>query len=125
MSLTSVSLLERLRTQPDEESWQRLVALYAPWLEGWLRRHGLQSSDVEDLVQDVLAVVVREVGRFQHNQQPGAFRRWLRTILIHRLRDFWRAGQRRPAATGDSNLAQVLDELEDPRSGLSRLWDEE
>jgi len=125
MSETSISLLERLHSRPDNDSWQRLIGLYTPLLHGWLRRYGLQSSDVDDLVQDVLAVVVRELPQFQHNHRPGAFRRWLRTILVHRLRNFWRGRAARPLAAGDSDLAQLLEQLEDPDSGLSRLWDEE
>src|SRR5262249_42556003 len=81
--------------------------------------------DADDLVQDVLAVVVRELPRFEHNRRTGAFRSWLRTILVHRLRDFWRARQYQPAATGDSAVLRHLEELEDPASGLSRLWDQE
>src|SRR5262245_11385042 len=125
MSETSVSLLERLSRQPDDDSWRRLLDVYGPLLRAWLARHCLQAADADDLVQDVLAVVVQELPRFEHNQRPGAFRRWLRTILVHRLRNFWRARQARPAATGDSGLGQMLDQLEDPHSGLSRLWDEE
>jgi RNA polymerase sigma-70 factor (ECF subfamily) len=74
MSETSVSLLERLRSRPDNAAWQRLVELYTPLLHGWLRRHGLRSSDVDDLVQDALAVVVRELPRFEHGQRTGSFR---------------------------------------------------
>ena len=123
MCQTSASLLERLRCEPDNASWQRLVDLYTPLLRGWLGRHGLQTSDVDDLVQDVLAVVVRDLPRFQHNRRTGAFRRWLRTILVHRLRAFWRARQARPQPTGD--LLRLLEEWSDPQASLSRLWDEE
>jgi RNA polymerase sigma-70 factor (ECF subfamily) len=125
MSETPASLLERLRLRPDKDAWQRLVTLYAPLLHGWLRPHGLQAADVDDLMQEVLAVVVRELPGFQHNQRTGAFRRWLRTVLVHRLRDFWRSTRARPLATGDSALVRWLDQLEDPDSGLSRLWDEQ
>jgi RNA polymerase sigma factor (sigma-70 family) len=125
MSETSVSLLERLRSEPDSDTWKRLVELYTPLLHGWLRQSGVQPCDADDLVQDVLAVVVRELPHFEHNRRAGAFRRWLRTILIHRLRDFWRARQGRPVASGDSELARLLEQLEDPDSGLSRLWDEQ
>ena len=124
MSDTSASLLERLRSRPDEASWQRLVGLYTPLIQGWLCRHLLPHADVEDLVQEVLAVVVRELPRFEH-RRPGAFRAWLRTITVHRLRDFWRARRYRPEATGASDFLRKLDELEDPASGLSRLWDGE
>jgi len=125
MSDTSASLLQRLREQPEGEAWQRLVGIYTPLLKQWLGRYGLQVSDVDDLVQDVLAVVVREMPQFEHNQRAGAFRRWLRTILVNRLRGFWRARENRPQAGGDSDLGQMLDQLEDPQSGLSQLWDKE
>jgi RNA polymerase sigma-70 factor (ECF subfamily) len=94
-------------------------------LQKWLRRHFLLEADAEDLVQEVMAVLVREVPRFEHNGQPGAFRRWLRTILVHRLQGFWRTRQGRPQASGDSDLAKRLEQLEDPASGLSQLWDQE
>jgi RNA polymerase sigma-70 factor (ECF subfamily) len=124
MHETSVSLLDRLRDSPDAASWQRLVDLYTPLIQGWLRRQGLQDSDADDLAQDVLAVLVRELPGF-HRQRPGAFRSWLRTITVNRLRNFWRARQARPAATGDSDFGRLLEQLEDPHSELSRLWDQE
>lgn len=125
MADTSISLLDRLRLQPDAEAWQRLVDLYTPLLQRWLLHYGLPRADVEDLTQDVLTVLVRQLPDFQHNQRTGAFRHWLRTIVVRRLRDFWRSRRSRPLATGGSDFLQVLNELEDPASGLSRLWDEE
>ena len=121
---TSVSLLERLRTNPDDGAWERLVAVYRPWVVGWLRRQGLGDSDAEDLAQDILLVVLRELPSFQHNRRPGAFRAWLRAITVHRLRDFGRSRRYWPRP-GDGALPDRLDELEDPDSPLSRLWDEE
>jgi RNA polymerase sigma-70 factor (ECF subfamily) len=122
---TSVSLLERLRTNPDDGAWDRLVAVYRPWIVGWLCRHGLGDSDAEDLAQDILLVVLRELEFFQHNRRTGAFRAWLRTITAHRLRDFGRARRYRPQSGGDSASLDRLDQLQDPASPLSRLWDQE
>lgn len=123
MGLTSATLLERLRDRADAEAWQRLVDLYSPLLTSWLRRHALQDADVDDLVQDVLVTVAREAPQFRHSGRPGAFRHWLRSILANRLREFWRSQRLRPQATGDSDLAGILDQLEDPNSSISRLWD--
>ncbi len=126
MAETSFSLLDRLCSpKADAEAWRRLVDLYTPLIHGWLRRHAVAPADADDLTQEVLAVVVRELPNFKHNQQRGAFRTWLRTITVNRLRVLWRARQHRPIATGDSDFLKVLDELEDPQSGLSRLWDQE
>lgn len=120
---TSVSLLERLRRQPGAALWQRLVDIYTPLIQGWLRRHALLPQDAEDLVQDVLAVVVRRLPDFHHQARTGSFRCWLRTITVNCVRDFWRAQRHRPQATGDSKVLHILDQLEDPDSAISRQWD--
>jgi RNA polymerase sigma-70 factor (ECF subfamily) len=125
MSATSASLLERLRDRTDVEAWRRLVDLYTPLLIGWLRRHSLQPSDVDDLVQEVLTAVAREAPQFRHSGRPGAFRHWLRTILANRLHEFWRARRSQPAAAGGSDFAEMLEQLEDPGSGISQRWDRE
>jgi RNA polymerase sigma-70 factor (ECF subfamily) len=85
----------------------------------------LAEVDSDDLCQEVLAVVVREVPHFHHNGQPGAFRRWLKNVTINRLRGLWRSRQGEARATGDSDFVKMLDQLEDPDSLLSHLWDQE
>jgi RNA polymerase sigma-70 factor (ECF subfamily) len=124
MADTSLSLLERLRVQPDAPSWQRLVDLYTPLIHGWLRRQGVRPQDADDLVQEVLGVVVRELPRFQHDRRRSAFRCWLRTITLNRLRGFWRSQQTR-AAAGCAGVDDRLAQLEDPDGGLSQLWEQE
>ncbi len=126
MSQTPISLLDRLRLRPDDAAlWERLVKVYTPLLRGWLRRYDVTESDADDLIQEVMGVMVRELPRFEHNRQPGAFRSWLRSVLVNQLRAFWRARQHRPVATGQSDFLAKLDELADPGSGVSRLWDRE
>ncbi|HEV3257455.1 MAG TPA: RNA polymerase sigma factor [Gemmataceae bacterium] len=118
MDTTSVSLLDRLRRQPDAQSWQQLVAIYQPWLRGWLRAHCLQTADVDDVVQEVLAVLVKEIERFEHNGRRGAFRTWLRGIVVNRLRQF----RRQSAAAVSAEVQGRLDQLSDDHSKLSQLW---
>jgi RNA polymerase sigma factor (sigma-70 family) len=125
MADTSVSLLERLCLQPDDDSWKRFVDLYAPLIRGWLRRHSVKDEDAEDLAQEVMTVVVRELANFQHNQQRGAFRNWLRNVTVNQLRALWRTRRGRAEASGDSDIARMLDQLADPNSSLSRLWDQQ
>jgi RNA polymerase sigma factor (sigma-70 family) len=121
---TPVSLLERLRLRPDADSWRRLVDLYTPLIRDWLRRQGVQPADVDDLCQDVLGTVARELPNFYHDLRRGAFRRWLRTVTVNRLRNFWRAARVRPAV-GGAAFEEALDNLADPDSDLARVWDEE
>jgi RNA polymerase sigma-70 factor (ECF subfamily) len=121
---TSVSLLDRLAGRPTEDDWRRLLELYQPLLRAWLARAGVNASDADDLTQEVLLVVVREVGAFERRGK-GAFRGWLREVLARRVRDHFRRRRSRPTATGDSDFLRRLDELESPGSDLSRRWDRE
>jgi RNA polymerase sigma-70 factor (ECF subfamily) len=125
MAATPLSLLDRLRCQPEEQAWRRFVDLYVPLLRAWLRRARVTDADADDITQEVLAVVCRELPHFRHGQRPGSFRRWLRTVTVHRLRDFWRARHYRPLATGTDDVREMLEQLADPGSGLSGLWDQE
>jgi RNA polymerase sigma-70 factor (ECF subfamily) len=119
---TSHSLLERARNHGDADAWRRMADLYVPLIRRWLRPYMLQAADGEDLVQEVLATLARELPRFEDRGQTGAFRAWLRTITVHRLRAYWQRRQARPEPLGSEN---VLAQLEDPNSALSRAWDEE
>ena len=121
---TSVSLLERLAGAPTDGDWRRLDDLYRPLLRAWVARAGVAASDVDDLVQDVLLVVVRKISGFERRGK-GAFRTWLRTILANKMGDYFRKQKHLPTATGDSDFLRRLDELESPDSALSRLWDRE
>ncbi|HEY7156028.1 MAG TPA: sigma-70 family RNA polymerase sigma factor [Gemmataceae bacterium] len=114
---TSISLLERARTG-CAGAWERLVALYTPLLEVWLTAAGLQPADREDLTQRVLEILVRRLPDFDHSGRPGAFRAWLRGIIVNLLREFWRS---RPQPGSDALLEQLID----PNAGPSRLWDEQ
>jgi len=121
---TSVSLLDRLARSPTDSDWRRLDGLYRPLLADWAGRAGVQANDTDDLIQEVLLAVVKQVSDFDRRAE-GAFRGWLRTVLARRITDYLRRRAVRPVATGDPDFARRLDELASPASELSRLWDRE
>ena len=84
MDETSISLLNRLQRTDDSEIWDRLVGLYASLLKTWLRKYDVQSSDADDLVQEVLMAISKDVTTFDHNGRRGAFRSWLKAIFVVR-----------------------------------------
>jgi RNA polymerase sigma-70 factor (ECF subfamily) len=121
---TPLSLLERLRTAPDEAAWQRLDDIYRPLIRRWLLRWPSLEGEAEDVVQDVLAVLIRELPGFQR-QRIGSFRSWLRTITAHRALTHYHALQRQPRTVGMPLEECPLAQLQDPNSELSLLWDQE
>jgi RNA polymerase sigma factor (sigma-70 family) len=122
---TPCSLLERLRHHPDEAAWKRLVELYTPLIRRWLGQSGVNGSDSDDLMQDVFTVLVHKLPSFEHNQQRGAFRYWLRSILVNRMRRHWDAKRTTLMAAGAGENLPALEALEDPASDLNQLWDRE
>ena len=124
MNETRQSLL--LRAQSGEtDAWKDLTDLYRPLILGWLNRQGVPARDLDDLSQEVLLSVVKQLPSFQHSGQRGAFRTWLRTIVCRRTADYWRAQGADTQAQGGSGATAALQQLADPVSELNRQWDEE
>lgn len=86
MHTTSISLLQRLRARDDFEAWDRFVQLYTPMIYRWGVRTGLSSEAAGELVQEVLALLVRKLPEFRYRQK-GSFRGWLRRVTINRYRE--------------------------------------
>src|SRR5262245_46334509 len=86
MTTTPTSLLQRIRQATDQAAWRQFVLLYTPLLFYWVRRLGLQDADAVELVQEVLAELVRKLPKF-HPDRDRRFRDWLRTILLTSWRE--------------------------------------
>ncbi len=125
MNLTSQSLLDRLKNaRPDAPDWQRLQNLYMPLIRTWLARVPGIGDEVNDLSQEVLIIVVRELPAFQR-RRDGAFRAWLRQITVNRVRAYYKARRRQPLAGMGDEADRMLTELEDSTSDFARQWDRE
>jgi RNA polymerase sigma-70 factor (ECF subfamily) len=105
MNSTSISLLARLRQPGDEQAWQHFVALYTPLLYHWAKTTGLRAQEVDDLVQDVFALLVAKLPQFEYDHGQS-FRGWLRTIVVNRCRDWFRRRASQPVG----GATEVLDE---------------
>ena len=46
MITTSLSLLQRVRSGTETQSWNRFVRLYTPVIYGWIRGNGVFPQDV-------------------------------------------------------------------------------
>jgi len=122
MDSTSHTLLQQAQAG-SQGAWARLDALYRPFLGGWLRGHGFEDAEANDLTQEVLLTVVRDLGRFAHPGKPGAFRGWLRAISFNRARAAWRARRSRDGPVGGTEFQRALADWESPDGSLEAQWD--
>ena len=125
---TRYSLLQRAMLDRNSEAWFQLNRIYEPLIAGWVVRAGIEEAEVGDITQEVMQTLAKDLERFEHNGRVGAFRRWLNLIAINRCRRYWHLKKREVFTTqpvDNESASKLLDNLEDPGSDISRLWDEE
>lgn len=125
---TNKSLLQRAKLDPQSEAWFQLNNIYDPLIAGWIVRAGVEESEVSDIAQEVMQALAQDLENFEHNGRQGAFRSWLKTVTINRCRRYWDKKKRLlPIAKLPSaeSATRILNELEDPGSDVSDLWDSE
>src|SRR5436309_14586150 len=101
-SQTRISLLERLRQDPeDQAAWNEFVARYAPKILSWCRSRQLQEADAHDVTQTVLLQLATKMRRFVYDPSKS-FRGWLRTLTQHAWSDFVADRQRNRASSAET-----------------------
>lgn len=124
MTATPLSLLQRLSSKSDESDWRRLFEIYGPLIRRWLAGYGVTEAEADDLMQDVFQVLLHDIGNFKHNGRTGAFRRWLKLMIVNRLKGFWRARKMESLADGE-DVEVILRRMEDPASNPNLAWEQE
>lgn len=114
---THASLLQSLAQGPRSESWSRFCEQYGELIRGFARRQGLQPGDCEDVLQDVLMSLIRDLPKFQYDPARGRFRGYLKTITLHVI--YNRARRASPQELD----TQVADAEAD--AGIDAAWEAE
>lgn len=122
---TRPSFLERLRSDPQSQSaWSSFVERYGRLIHAWCARWGLQSNDSEDVTQNVLLQVSRQMNRFEYDP-GGSFRGWLKTVAYRAWVDFLEQRRKREAqASGDSAVLKMLNSVEAREEFLNQVEEE-
>lgn len=102
-----------------DAAWERFVDLYAPLIYHRGRKQGLDATDASELMQEVMAILVRKLPEFEYDPTKR-FRGWLRTVTVNRARDFQRRESVRPTTGAEdtiertvvTNVADLFDEAE-------------
>ncbi len=109
---TSSQLLARLKEQ-DAEAWRQMVRLYGPVVRYWIRRSGLNPTDLADVFQEVFLAVSRTIPTFRRETGVAKFRAWLKQITRSKVLDYFRRLGKLPAqALGGSTAMLRLNDVE-------------
>lgn len=96
--VTRASLLSRVRDSSNDAAWREFQALYHDLLIRFCRRRAIQEADAEDIVQTVMASLVRTLPGFIYDPGRGRFRDYLFRCTDHAIARWKKGARARPGA---------------------------
>jgi RNA polymerase sigma factor (sigma-70 family) len=90
---TRETLLEKIKNQHDDASWEDFVFYYKHYIYIICRRMNLQHHDAEEVVQKVLLKVWNSLPGFEYDKRRR-FRGWLCQVTGNCVRDLYRHAKR-------------------------------
>ena len=121
---TRQSLLLELGKRSDD-AWTEFLEVYERAVFRYCRARGLQVADAEDATQDVLAAVYARIPDWDSDRSKGSFRAWLFRVARNVSVDEIHRRARGIAASGDSQVAEILSQVPDGSEGQSVEFDAE
>ena len=127
---TRKTLLSRIKNAADDESWRTFFNAYWKLIYTTGLKSGLSDAEAQDVVQETIIAVARNIGRLHYDPAVCSFKSWLLKVTRSRILNQLRSKERRrelPAPGNDGTSGTPwLERLPDPAgAALDRLWDEE
>ncbi|HEU6449761.1 MAG TPA: sigma-70 family RNA polymerase sigma factor [Verrucomicrobiae bacterium] len=124
---TRTTLLERLKNWDDDPSWREFFETYWKLIYGFAIRNGLNAAEAQDVVQETMFSVARNISSFEYDKNLGSFKHWLMNMTRWRIQDQMRRRGKFPEAIqadGAETQTQFINKIPDPASlNAQRLWD--
>jgi RNA polymerase sigma factor (sigma-70 family) len=92
--MTHASLIARLADQArsgdtpemsNAGAWSDFIERYGDLIRGYCRKRGIDSANIEDILQDVMVNLIKAMPGFQYDPSKGRFRSYLLTITQHAM----------------------------------------
>lgn len=128
---TRPSLLNRLKSGDDAESWSEFYRVYGKLIRDFALHAGLNKTEADDVVQETAIALSRHLPEFRYDPKVCRFKTWLLNQTSWRIKDQLKKRRRSegfsgpaPAMTGavamlpteDSTRTDTLHRLPDPAS---------
>lgn len=127
---TNASLLERLKDLEDQASWQVFYTTYRKLIFSFALRHGLFPTEAEEVVQETVITVARNLPEFRYDPKRCSFKTWLFNLTLWRIRDQLRRRHPQDASMqrkrDETDRTSTVERVPGPEGEEpSALWEEE
>ena len=122
--VTRLSLVERLADREDQANWRDFFETYWKLLYGVARKAGLSDAEAQDVVQETVITVCKNIGKF--DRTAGSFKNWRLQATRWRIADQFRKREPAPPPRRDDDTRRTatVDRVEDP-CNLEDVWEAE
>jgi RNA polymerase sigma-70 factor (ECF subfamily) len=112
---TRYSLLSRLQDWGDNESWRVFFDTYWRLIYSVALKAGLTQTEAEEVVQETVICVAKDIQKFKRDRGLGSFKGWLCNLTRWRIADQLqkRTGLLRGDGAGAARTYQPLEEVAD------------
>src|SRR4051812_23453639 len=117
---TRHSLVRRLKDWEDQASWQDFFNTYWKLIYGMAIKAGLTEAEAQDVVQETVVTVAKNIKGFEAGESRGSFKAWLLKTTRWRIADQFRkrppAPQRASNERDETARTATIDRIVDPAS---------
>ena len=127
---TRPSLIKRLRNRDDRDSWREFFNSYSGLIYGLAIKSGLNAEEAEDVVQETLATLWKNLDNYEYRPQDCSFKSWIFKNAKWQIVDQIRKRAKFPTASAKPNTTTdqtpTVERIpNDAPPELDQLWDEE
>ena len=126
---TRRSLVDRLANWDDQRRWQDFFDTYWKLIYSAARKSGLADAEAQEVVQETVITVAKNIDRLKYDPAVGSFKGWLLQITRWRVADQFRKrepeGAKRQSAPDDP-LTATIERVPDLQTvDLDAVWEAE
>ncbi len=127
---TRWSLLSRLKNWDDQASWQQFFDTYWKLIYSVAIKAGLTDAEAQDVVQETIITVAKNLDQFKTDPVRGSFKGWLLHTTRWRIADQFRKRTPGPHVAArrveDDTRTATVERVPDPVGfTLDAVWNEE
>ena len=129
---TRWTLIAKLKDWDDQESWREFFDTYWKLIYGVAIKSGLSHAEAQDVVQETVISVSKNMKSFKADPAMGSFKSWLLTLTRWRIVDqFRRRGREVHPSSGASSGSETRGtpfeaRIADPAANvLDKIWEDE
>jgi len=87
---TRLTLIQKIKDPDNTIAWEDFVSVYKGMIISWATYMGCNTAMADDVFQESIISLLRNLPDFEYNPSKGRFRGYLKTLVSRRVKDSFR-----------------------------------